>query len=254
MTFVPTPPPEPPPAPNGAVAKPIVPMNVLPPATELPPNTLRVLVLGDSVALSLGARMRYAQDSADAFVAHRAVGDCSILDGVVPVHSMGGEPHGNGNCASSWVDDAKELAPDVVAIVLGGAYFSKVKGDGRWRAVCDRLWHDPYAHHLADVLRQLAPFTKRRVLVYAAYPVGHWQTPTLDDKVDCYNRILRDAADEAGAEILDLNGWLCPDRKCTVTSRDAPVRPDGLHFDGLGAEDTAQWVLGQIRAGSTRDH
>ena len=32
-----------------------------------------------------------------------------------------------------------------------------------------------------------------------------------------------------------------------MTSHDAPVRPDGLHFDGPGAEDTARWVLAQVR-------
>jgi hypothetical protein len=94
----------------------------------------------------------------------------------------------------------------------------------------------------------MAPFSPRRVVVLAAYPVGKWQRPGLNDNVDCYNTSLRTAAEAAGAEGLDLNGYLCPDRKCTITSRDAPVRPDGLHFDGLGAEDTAQWVLAQLRA------
>jgi hypothetical protein len=121
--------------------------------------------------------------------------------------------------------------------VLGGAYFSTVKVEGRWRSVCERGWHDAYARRLADLLGTMAPFTRRRAVVLAAYPVGHWQTPMLDDKVDCYNAILR-------------NGFVCPARACVVTSRGAPVRPDGLHFDGLGAEDTAQWVLAQLRTGA----
>jgi peptidoglycan/LPS O-acetylase OafA/YrhL len=228
-------------------AKAPIPFGVIPPASELPPGTLRVLVLGDSVALALGARMHFAQDSAHAYVDHRAIGDCSILDGIAPVFSMSGPPHGNGNCASSWIDDVRELRPDVTVVLLGGAYFSTVRVDGRRRAVCHRGWHDAYAKRLSELLRDMTPFTGRRVVVTAAYPVGKWQTPTLNDNVDCYNAILRDAATAGDADVLDLNAFVCPERKCTVMSRDAPVRPDGLHFDGLGAEDTARWVLAQLR-------
>lgn len=230
-----------------ADAKAPIPFGVIPPASELPPGTLRVLVLGDSVAWTLGMRMHYAQDSIHAYVDHRAVGDCSILDGVAPVFSMSGEPHGNGNCASSWVDDVKELRPDVTVVVIGGAYFSTVRADGRKRHVCHPAWHDAYSKRLSELLTSMAPFTGRSVVLGAAYPVGKWQTPTLNSDVDCYNRILKDATTQAKAELVDLNAFVCPDRKCTMTSRGAPVRPDGLHFDGLGAEDTAIWILSQLR-------
>ncbi|MDF2693133.1 MAG: acyltransferase family protein [Labilithrix sp.] len=227
-----------------------IPVGSIPPASELPPGALRVLVLGDSVALSLGARMHFAQDTAKSYVDQRGVGDCSILDGIVPVFSMSGPPHGNGNCARSWLDDVAELRPDVTVIVIGGAYFSTVRVDGRRRSVCHPGWHDAYARRLSELLDAMKPFTGRRIVLGAAYPVGKWQTPTLNGNVDCYNRILQDAARSSSAEWIDLNTFVCPEGKCTVMSRDAPVRPDGLHFDGLGAEDTARWVLAQIRAGS----
>jgi len=180
-------------------------------------------------------------------VEQRAVGDCSILDGYVPVHSMAGYPHGNPNCAGSWLDDVKELHPDVTLVVIGGAYFSTLQVGGKWRRVCESGWHDAYVKRLSTLLGQIAPFSRRRIVMFAAYPVGKWQTPTLNDNVDCFNRTLRDAADAAHAETLDLNPYLCPERTCLMTSHDAPVRPDGLHFDGPGAEDTARWVLAQLR-------
>jgi peptidoglycan/LPS O-acetylase OafA/YrhL/lysophospholipase L1-like esterase len=240
------------PSSNGTPPK-LYAMDTVPPATELPAGTLRVLVVGDSVALTLGHRMRWAQETANVFVAERAIGDCSILDGVVPTRTLTGTPPGNGDCARNWVTDVEELRPDVTLIVIGGAYFSTAKTEGRWRSVCDRGWHDAYAKRLEDLLRAIAPYSTRAELLLAAYPVGHWQTPALDDKVDCYNGVLRDAAAAAGAGVIDLNGFLCPDRTCVVTSRNEPVRPDGLHFDGLGAEDTARWVVKELRAadGST---
>jgi peptidoglycan/LPS O-acetylase OafA/YrhL/lysophospholipase L1-like esterase len=229
----------------------VVDFGVIPPASALADGTLRVLVLGDSVALALGARMHFAQDSAHAYADHRAIGDCSILDGITPVFSMSGPPHGNGNCARNWVTDVEELKPDVTAIVLGGAYFSTVEVDGRRRSVCHPGWGAAYGKRLRELLEAIAPHTKRRAVVLAAYPVGKWQTPTLNGKVDCYNRILKEAAESAGADAIDLNAFVCPNGRCTITSRDAPVRPDGLHFDGLGAEDTARWVLQQLRQPGT---
>ena len=70
-------------------------MDVLPPASELPPGTTRILVLGDSVALSLGAMMYWMQLWNESSVAERAIGDCSILFGRVPVRSMSGADHGS---------------------------------------------------------------------------------------------------------------------------------------------------------------
>jgi peptidoglycan/LPS O-acetylase OafA/YrhL len=219
-----------------------------------PPIPMHVLVVGDSVGLSLGGRMYWDQTVASAMVEDRAMGDCSILDGWVPVFSMGGYPHGNGDCARGWVDAAKEVRPDVTLVVLGGAYFSSVRSGGKKRLVCDREWHDPYVARLTKRLDELRPVGGRRVVLLAAYPIGHWQTPKRNDEVDCYNRILREAAAKSGADVLDLPAWLCPGRECVTTSRDAPVRPDGLHFDGLGAVDTSWWVLRSLRERFDADH
>ena len=228
-------------------------MKTFPPASELYPDTLRVLVLGDSVALSLGNRMYWSHAAEDAVVVQRAIGDCSILDGVVPVRSMGGEPHGNGNCARGWVEDVRELGPDVTLVLLGGAYFSRVKAEGSFQDVCHRGWRDPFVKRLSELLVAMKPHAGALVVALTAYPVGRWQTPTLNDKVDCFNRMLRDAAGAAGADVLDLAAHVCPDRVCTTTSLGEPVRPDGLHFDGLGAEETARWTLRELRARAARD-
>ena len=222
------------------------PVNAFPPPSDLPPNAVRALVLGDSVGISLGSRMYWVRRPDDPFVVQRARGDCSILDGVVPVHSMGGWPHGNGNCASEWENDVKELEPDVVLVVLGGAYFSKVKARGAWRSACDRGWADPYEKKLASLLGAIAPHTKRRVVALAAYPVGKWQKPGVDDTVDCYNATLARAAKDAGAEVLDVNAYLCPNKSCTLESRGDVVRPDGLHFGATGADDVSHWALSAL--------
>ena len=232
---------------------------VLPDAASAPDAAprgppLKVLVVGDSVGIALGGRMGWDGKRDNIEVEQRAVGDCSILEGFVPVHSMAGYPHGNPNCAGSWVEDTRELRPDVTMVVIGGAYFSTLRVGGRWRKVCEVGWHDAYVRRLAALLDAIEPYSRRRIVLLAAYPVGKWQTPTLDDNVDCFNKILRDAAEVSHAETVDLNPYLCPAHTCLMTSHDAPVRPDGLHFDGPGAEDTARWVLAQVRPPAPAAH
>jgi len=227
------------------------PVNTFPAPGDLPPNAVRALVLGDSVGISLGSRMYWVRRPDEPFVVQRSRGDCSILDGVVPVHSMAGWPHGNGNCATEWENDVKELEPDVVLVVLGGAYFSKVKARGAWRSACDRGWSDPYEKKLASLIRAMAPHTKRVVVALAAYPVGKWQKPGVDDLVDCYDKTLARAAKDASADVLDLNSYLCPNKDCVLESHNDVVRPDGLHFGATGADDVSHWTLDALRGSRT---
>ena len=214
---------------------------------ELPPLALRVLVLGDSVGISLGNRMYWAQGSS-AFVVQRSVGDCSILDSVAPVRSLAGRRHDNFDCSKSWADDVAELLPDVTLVLLGGAFFSTVKLDGRWRSVCEAPWHDAFVASLVDRVRAITPRAGRVVLSLVPAPVGKWESATLADSVACYDVILRDAAAAAAVATLDLASKLCPGGPCATTSRGQLIRPDGLHFDGLGADDTARWVLDELHA------
>jgi hypothetical protein len=58
------------------------------------------------------------------------------------------------------------------------------------------------------------------------------------------------AAASPGVKLLPLKEQVCPGSdhtSCALTSQGAPIRPDGMHFEGLGGEETARWVLGQIR-------
>ncbi len=222
---------------------------VLPAASELPKGTLRVLVVGDSVAVALGERMRTFQSHA--FVAERGIGDCSLLEGVVPMRSLNGRPHDGGNCAQHWEADAAELQPDVTLVVLGGGFFAPAEIEGEWRHPCDPKWHEAYESALISRLRALGPNGGRRVVVRVAHPVGGWKSPVVDAHVDCFLTALdRAVAAVPGVTALDLDGKLCPDGACAMTDGGLPIRPDGLHFDGKGAESIARWVEAELVATS----
>jgi hypothetical protein len=204
------------------------------------------LVVGDSVAITLGERMRSTQSRS--FVAERGVGDCSLLEGVVPMRSLNGVPHAGGNCAARWEADAAELHPDVTLVVLGGGFFAPAEVAGEWRYPCDQEWHDAYGPALVGRLRALERNGGRRVVVRVPHPLGIWKSPEVDRRVDCFLKTLDEAALAVpGVETLDLDAKLCPVGECWTTEDHAPIRPDGLHFDGRGAEGTARWVESELR-------
>ena len=74
-----------------------------------------------TVGIALGDRMGWDGKSDNIDVEQRSIGDCSILDGFVPVHSMSGYEHDNPNCAGSWVEDTREPMPDITLVVIGAA-------------------------------------------------------------------------------------------------------------------------------------
>jgi hypothetical protein len=231
-----TPLPPPPPAPAATLSPFSVPLEVLPPAADLPPRTLRVLVLGDSVASFLGLALRYRQEEARAFVAARGVGECSIFE---PTKAPApGEAAVTTSCSASWATDAAEIHPDVTLIVLGGAFLND--------RACDPPWQERYAGRLealGDVIRASAG---RVVVARVPYPIGRWRHSNVLERVDCFDDMLARAAVASRWDTLDLMEHVCPTRACIAESGGQPIRPDGLHFDSVGAEETARWTLAEL--------
>jgi hypothetical protein len=223
----------------------------LPAASELPEGTLRVLVVGDSVAVALGDRLRFVQRSGSAVVAVRAAGDCNALDEQHVTKSLNNRKHDGGDCDAKWASDVAELRPDVTLVLLGGGFFAPVQIDGAWRTACEKEWHEAYSTELARQMKVLGAHGGRVVLARVPYPVDHWASDRWNRATDCFNAMLGEvAAASPGVKLLGLKEQLCPGAdhtSCVLASQGAPVRPDGMHFEGLGGEEIARWVLGQLR-------
>ncbi|MBM4363466.1 MAG: hypothetical protein FJ104_12365 [Deltaproteobacteria bacterium] len=215
----------------------------LPAPAALPVGTPRILVLGDSVAAKLGMAMRHRQTERRAFVAERGVGDCTILEGEGAAGFTRGASH---SCASAWVEDVRTLRPDRTLVVLGGGYYGRL-GTGRSRrAPCDPVFDATYEARLLELLRAIAPDAGKLSVARVPYPVGRWRSPGLLERVDCFNRAVERAAVAASASIVRLDLRVCPTPDCVLEEDGAGIRPDGLHFDGVGAEGTARWTLGEL--------
>jgi peptidoglycan/LPS O-acetylase OafA/YrhL/lysophospholipase L1-like esterase len=217
-----------------------------PPVVEAKGST-RILVEGDSVAMALGERLAFVQRGTDADVVVRGVGDCSLLEGVVPVFSLSNTAHAGGNCAERWASDARELQPSVTFVVLGGGFFAKAKIDGKLQRACDAPWRAAFARELEARLDSIRATSGRVVVAIAPYPVGLWEKANPRSLVDCFDDTLAEVAKRLpGVALLDLRAELCPGGACAMESAGAPIRPDGVHFDGVGAEAIARWTLARL--------
>lgn len=223
----------------------------LPAKDAVPEGTRRVLVVGDSVAVALGDRLRYMQDTGKAKVAVRALGDCNALDEQHPTKSLNNRRHDGGDCDSKWAADVAELRPDVTLVVLGGGFFAPVEIGGAWRVACDEEWHDAFVAELSRDVKVLGAHGGEVVLARVPYPVEHWASERWDRATDCWNALVDEvAAASPGVKVLPLKEELCPGKdhtSCILKSKGALIRPDGMHFEGLGAEEIARWTLGRLR-------
>lgn len=208
----------------------------LPTKDALPPGTLRILVLGDSVAKFLGLAMRYRQDEKQAFVAERGVGSCSIFESKPYVEN--GKTLMSSTCSASWATDVAELRPDVTLIVMGGGFLTET--------ACSKPFQTAYDKRFFELAKAMEPHAGQIVITRVPYPVKDWRHSNVPERVDCFNEMLVKIAQKGQYDVLDLMHYVCPTRACTMESNAKPIRPDGLHFDGGGAEDTARWVLADL--------
>jgi hypothetical protein len=244
--------PSPPPWPRGPSADPATPpapskpiwftplsvdLKTLPPRKDLPPNTLRILVVGDSVAKFLGLAMRYRQEERQTFVAERGVGNCSIFESKPYIEN--GKQLMSSSCSMKWAEDAAELQPDMTLIVMGGGYFSE--------GACTKQFQMDYEKRVFELSAAMGTNAGQIVITRVPYPVKAWRHSNVMERVDCFNEMLVKIAQKGKWDVLDLMSYVCPTRACNMESDGKPIRPDGLHFDGGGAEDTARWVLGELR-------
>ena len=224
-----------------------VPFTQLPAAAELPKGMARILVLGDSVANKLGWALRYRQDELGVFVAERGVGNCSIFPESGTI--LNGKEEGNtttNSCTTSWLTDVETLKPDLTFIVLGGGFFTRARVGKAWRKACETGWDQAYEARLSTLIETIRPHSRKVAVALVPYPMGRWRTPTVLDRVDCFNVSLRRTAMAQNVPLVDLMSQVCPTRDCNLLSNNAPIRPDGLHFDGAGAEETARYTLRAI--------
>jgi peptidoglycan/LPS O-acetylase OafA/YrhL len=225
------------------------------------PQQANVLLLGDSVAISLGIGLdRVADEDPNLVAVNRGTLGCGMLrrgeiDMGLQLYEQPGEcDDWNGR----WLANIDEFHPNVVVLLTGAWDLLDRKIDGNWYSPGDVAFDRYFLSELDQATQLLAsrgskvvilttPFFSRPELVGQT---GHdW--PEYDPwRVDRINALYRDflVAHPGRYTLIDLNEYVSPKGKFTDTLNGVYIRDDGVHFTADGATYVSRWLAPQLEA------
>lgn len=212
-----------------------------------PPAPKRVLVVGDSVAASLGVAMEDRAVELGILAWNRSVVDCSLVPGGTTVRYRDGSYHENKHhCGETWAPEVGRFQPDIVFLLLGAPGFTEIRLDDAWLRPCDPEYDTWYHDRLLEAVATLGAAGARVVIGTAPVPAAFGPVVEL---TGCLNSVHRRvAAESTNAAVVDLGEYVCPRGTCHDSIDGAELRPDGLHFEGEGAAIVSRWLTRQLLA------
>jgi peptidoglycan/LPS O-acetylase OafA/YrhL/lysophospholipase L1-like esterase len=220
---------------------------------------VRVMVVGDSVANSMGPGLERAAASNGLTVWNASVDGCGITQDVGERRVWGWEP-ANQECSPGWRQrwplQLSQFNPDVVVVLLGTDDTFDRRIDGHEIMFDSPEGDDLTRNELQEAVTVLSGSGAHVVLLTTPYNVIGWpRRVRLDrstynpDWVDRWNNSLRAVAtrNPATTTIVDLNRFLDPDGKWSETLQGIQVHAyDKMHLSAEGADLVASWLAPQV--------
>jgi peptidoglycan/LPS O-acetylase OafA/YrhL/lysophospholipase L1-like esterase len=233
--------------PSSTTTLPTAPLFIALPA--LPTRPVRILLVGDSTASSVG------EGIASWIVSHPGFAQldllwcpgCGFMRGGTITSYDGAEQKSAVVVEQQLPKRVKALAPDVVVLMTS------------IDDIASRQWADtegpltPFDALFRERLRQsydqltdelLAMGVPAVVWVVPPVPHGYWTTPELHetDRYEVQHSVIREVVDEApdGVSLVDLDDWMAR----SGHDDDNAWRPDGTHFAEAAADQLATEFLG----------
>ena len=214
---------------------------------------VRVLVVGDSVAMTLGAALA---SSPHVTVLNGGVLGCGLLESGRYRYAgdVNATPRQCADMPQRWARAAHDHSADVVAVLVGRWEVMDREIDGRWTS----LGAPEYEHYLRErldaALRTIAGTGARPVLLTAPYsrrverPDGGLWPEDTDHRVDRWNALVREVAAEQhpAVPVVDLNRRTAPQGHYTDEVEGVPLRYDGLHITRSAGRWLAPWLLPEL--------
>jgi len=213
-----------------------------PPPVADPP--VRSLLLGDSVALTLGNAIGHQAPSYNVHLENNAILGCGVTVGSA-LRTTGTVGQVPGRCQAweqSWKRDVDVDHSDVVTLVLGRWEVLDRLIGGRWRHVGEPVF-DAYLADQLDRGISIAASDGGAVIVCtspyfsgAERPGGGAWPENDPARVDRFNELAREAvARHPGVVLFDLNALVSPGGHFASVIDGKPVRSaDGIHFSYEG--------------------
>jgi peptidoglycan/LPS O-acetylase OafA/YrhL len=222
------------------------------------PTDRRVVVVGDSVAMTLAEGIRASGAPRGIVVRNEGFLGCGISHGGRMWYFGRPEPIGP-ECArwpERWGAAVAEFDPDVAVVLVGATDAYDREIDGRWLDFGSPELDALLVGELRAAVDVLAARGARVVLLTVPYYEHRYAVNTPDDldrsvfsatRVDHFNRLLRQvAAADPRATVIDLNGFLSPDGQAHEVIDDIVVQGDGVHFTPQGGTYAGDWLTPQL--------
>jgi peptidoglycan/LPS O-acetylase OafA/YrhL len=207
------------------------------PTGVAPGHPVRILLLGDSLAYTLGGGLGVQTGAWGASLVNEGIVGCD-LDPTSIVNIEGSITRAAQGCADwqkSWQQQIDQLDPDVVAVLLGRWEVSDRIVDGRWTRIGQPAWDDRYAGELGQAIRILSSRGAHVVVLTLPYITQTTEAPdgtpwdiNQPRRTDQYNAVVRRTVARYSkvASVVDLNRLLDPRGTYTNTIDGVPVRDD----------------------------
>jgi peptidoglycan/LPS O-acetylase OafA/YrhL len=220
---------------------------------------LRVLVVGDSLALTVAVGMAPFARSYGIDLGGRSHTGCGVATALpLSDHGVVGDPFGNcTDWPTWWTDDVRQLHPQVVALVIGFWEVVDRWYQGRWQHLGDPAFDAYETAQLDRAVSILSSGGARVALFTAPYfstgeqPNGNPWPQDATARVDRLNRILAGVAARYPRTVVlvPLHVFLDPDGHFTWTIGGKVVRQgDGVHTTLAGGAYLAPRVLPLLAA------
>jgi hypothetical protein len=212
----------------------------------------RVLVVGNSVAFLLARGFINVKTAPRPVVFNIAMLGCIFPPEILrPPAEVNGGLVDLTPCHPAWEADAvKAFRPTLVFWIastrgaIGGTYH------GQKMTGCSPQFDAVYERDLRREIARLGAYGAKVVITTSASSrrPGAPNDPAQDG---CENAMRKSIAAATGSQLVDLFSYVCPKGECRSKIDGVTLRPDGLHYDGAGADLVARWLYSQVRG---RDH
>jgi peptidoglycan/LPS O-acetylase OafA/YrhL len=221
---------------------------------------VRVLVVGDSVGLTVGLGLQEVGAADDLITVNQAKMGCGIIHGG-DVFVLGREEPIRDDCADwglRWAADRDQVDPGVALVVLGAwdAYDRRV--DGTVVPFGTPQSDDLLLRDLQNAVDALARKGTKVVFTTVPYFEDQYVVNRPDEfksafdppRVDHLNDLIRSVAraNPTKVSVVDLNRHLSSDGQFHPTVGGQVLQDDGVHFGVEGRKIVAAWLAPQLRA------
>ncbi len=226
-------------------------------APGTPPE--RVLLVGDSVALTLGMGLSLAAPHYGIDFRDEAIIGCGVAQGG-PLYDTGNVTAPVPDCAQwpqTYARDVQSFKPDVVMLLVGPWEVLDRVHDGRWEHIGQPGFDAYEAQQLQRAVDVLGAKGARVVLLTSPY-YDHGEQPNgepwpQDDpaRVNQLNKLLEQVAarNPGVASVIPLGSYMSPGDRYTTTVDGIDMRwSDGIHISVPGGEYLARLVFPQVIA------